>query len=308
LQVSTKPKPFTAPRGKQTSPLRQSILKHKLTTINHDRNTEGMTYVYPVVSRRAGGVSVGINLNPNNACNWACIYCQVPNLKRGTAPEIDLALLETELRAMLTDILHGDFMLTRVPEDARRLNDIALSGNGEPTSAKEFPQVIDLIGRVMQDFNLAGKIKLVLITNGSLADRPRVQEGLKKMAALNGEIWFKLDSATAHGMRRINQTRISPGKHIERLEAAARFCPTWIQTCVFALDGEPPSPTEQEAYLELMRQLTRKKTPVKGVLVYGLARPSLQAAAKRLSPLPVEWLEQFAEAIRATGLMVKVSP
>ncbi len=267
-----------------------------------------MTYVYPVVSRRAGGVSVGINLNPNNACNWACIYCQVPGLKRGTAPEIDLALLETELRTMLEEILHGDFMHTHVPEIARHLNDIALSGNGEPTSAKEFPQVIDQIGRVMGDFNLTGRIKLVLITNGSLTDRPRVQEGLKKMSRLNGEIWFKLDSATSAGMRRINQTRTPPEKQLERLETAARLCPTWIQTCVFALDGEPPPPSEQDAYLDLMRQLARKRIPLKGVLLYGLARPSLQASASRLSPLPIEWLEQFAEAIRATGLMVKVSP
>ncbi len=279
-----------------------------LSTINHDRDTEGMTYVYPVVSRRAGGVSVGINLNPNNACNWACIYCQVPDLTRGTAPTIDLAKLETELRAMLADIVQGDFMQMRVPEDARRLNDIALSGNGEPTSAKEFPQVVELIGKVMQDFNLVGKIKLVLITNGSLIDRPRVQEGLRKMATLNGEIWFKLDSATSQGLRRINQTRISPQKHVERLEATARLCPTWIQTCMFALDGEAPSSEEQSAYLETLRQLASKNVPIKGVLLYGLARPSQQPATPRLSPLPVEWLEQFAKAIRVMGLNVKVSP
>ena len=94
-----------------------------------------MTYVYPVVSRRAGGVSDGVNLNPNHACNWACVYCQVPDLVRGSAPEIDLAQLEAELRALLGDILHGDFMQTRVPEGAQRLNVIALSVNGEPTSA-----------------------------------------------------------------------------------------------------------------------------------------------------------------------------
>ncbi|NWG38360.1 MAG: radical SAM protein [Hydrogenophilaceae bacterium] len=267
-----------------------------------------MTYVYPVVSRRAGGVSVGINLNPNNACNWACIYCQVPDLTRGTAPPIDLNKLETELRAMLADIVQGDFMQTCVPEGSRRLNDIALSGNGEPTSAKAFPQVVELVGRVMQDFNLIGQIKLVLITNGSLIDRPRVQEGLKKMAELNGEIWFKLDSATSQGFRRINQTRIPPQKHVERLEAAARLCPTWIQTCMFALYGEAPSREEQNAYLEVLRQLVKKHVPIKGVLLYGLARPSMQPAAPRLSSLSHQWLEQFASAIRTTGLAVKVSP
>lgn len=279
-----------------------------LTPINHDRDSAGMTYVYPVVSRRAGGVSVGVNLNPNNACNWACVYCQVPNLVRGTAPEIDLAQLEAELRAMLRDILHGNFMQMRVPEGARRLNDIALSGNGEPTSAKAFPQVIELIGRVMADFDLVGKIKLVLITNGSLADRPRVQDGLGKMAALNGEVWFKFDSATAAGMRNINQTRIAPDKQFERLAAAARLCPTWLQTCLFAFDGAPPSEAEQAAYLAAVERIRQQRIPLRGVLLYGLARPSMQPQASRLSALPAEWLEAFAEKIRATGLTVKVSP
>jgi wyosine [tRNA(Phe)-imidazoG37] synthetase (radical SAM superfamily) len=251
---------------------------------------------------------VGINLNPNNACNWACVYCQVPDLTRGAAPEIDLAQLEAELRAMLADLLHGDFMQTRVPEGARRLNDIALSGNGEPTSAKAFPQVIELIGRVMKDFGLLGTIKLVLITNGSLADRPRVQDGLQKMAALNGEVWFKFDSATASGMRCINQTRISPDKQFERLAVAARLCPTWLQTCVFALDGAPPSEAEQAAYLAAVTCIQQKAIPVQGVLLYGLARPSMQPQAGRLSALPAAWLEAFADQIRAAGLTVKVSP
>lgn len=282
-------------------------MKSPLSPTNHDRDSADMTYVYPVVSRRAGGVSVGINLNPNNACNWACVYCQVPDLQRGAAPPINLAQLEAELRALLTDIVHGDFMQTRVPEGARLLHDIALSGNGEPTSAREFPQVIQLIGHVMTDFGLTGKIKLVLITNGSLLDRPRVQEGLQNMAVLNGEVWFKLDSATDKGMRRINQTRMAPQKQFERLKLAASLCPTWIQTCAFAMDGEPPPAAEQTAYLDLIRQLIAQHIPVRGVLLYGLARASLQPAAPRLSALPVTWLNQFADKIRVLGLAVKVS-
>ena len=283
-----------------------------LTPTNHDRDSADMTYVYPVVSRRAGGVSVGINLNPNNACNWACVYCQVPDLQRGTAPAIDLALLESELRTMLTDILQGDFMQTRVPEGARRLNDIALSGNGEPTSAREFADVVECIGRVMTAFGLTGvaahpPVKLVLITNGSLADRPRVQAALARMAAFNGEVWFKLDSATPAGMRAINQTRINPQKQFERLAATARLCPTWLQTCVFATDGMPPAAEETAAYLDSIARIRREQVPVQGVLLYGLARPSMQPQASRLSALPASWLDQFADAIRAAGLPVKVS-
>ncbi|MCA1926771.1 MAG: radical SAM protein [Thiobacillus sp.] len=287
--------------------------KTPLTPANHDRDSAGMTYVYPVVSRRAGGVSVGINLNPNNACNWACVYCQVPDLQRGTAPAIDLALLESELRTMLADILQGDFMQTRVPEGARRLNDVALSGNGEPTSAREFPEVVDLAGQVMAEFGLAGTaarapVKLVLITNGSLADRPRVQTGLARMAAMNGEVWFKYDSATSSGMRTVNQTRISAQKQFERLAAAARLCPTWLQTCVFATDGTPPAAEETAAYLDAVARIRREQIPLQGVLLYGLARPSMQPQASRLSALPADWLERFADAIRAAGLPVKVSP
>ncbi len=280
----------------------------QLTPLDHDRASADMTYVYPVVSRRAGGVSVGVNLNPNNACNWACVYCQVPNLQRGTAPASDLPQLERELRTLLDAILYGDFMQTRVPEGARRLNDIALSGNGEPTSAREFAEVVDLIGRVLRDFGQLGRIKLVLITNGSLADRPRVQAGLARMAVLNGEVWFKFDSATAAGMRAINQTRVSPDRQFARLATTARLCPTWLQTCVFALDGNLPSTTEQAAYLDAVVRIRREAIPVQGVLLYGLARPSMQPQAPRLSALPAAWLEAYADRIRAAGLPVKVSP
>src|SRR6266481_393681 len=86
----------------------------RLTVADHDRGNAGLTYVYPVVSRRAGGVSVGINLNVNNACNWRCIYCQVPGLTRGAPPPVDLVKLERELSGFLQDVLHGDFLAARV--------------------------------------------------------------------------------------------------------------------------------------------------------------------------------------------------
>ena len=121
-------------------PLRKS--RQRLDTQDHSRYSAGMTYVYPVISRRAGGVSVGINLNPNNACNWQCIYCQVPNLLRGGPPPIALDQLERELNALLVDIVDGDFMSKRVDADMRRLVDVAFSGNGKPTSAAEFPEAV----------------------------------------------------------------------------------------------------------------------------------------------------------------------
>ncbi|MEO1767807.1 radical SAM protein [Thiobacter aerophilum] len=280
-----------------------------LSVTDHRRDIAGMTYVYPVVSRRAGGVSVGINLNTNNACNWRCIYCQVPNLIHGAAPPTDLALLTAELRTMLQEILHGRFLEERVPEGARRLNDIALSGNGEPTSAKAFPEVIESVGQVLVEFELVGAVRLVLITNGSLVHQTHVQAGLARMAQLHGEVWFKLDAGTRESMRRINGTQQTPDRTLKNLVTAAGLCPTWVQTCVFALDGEPPAADERQAYLDLLARALKQGVRLEGVLLYGLARPSLQPEAARLSCLSAAWLEDWAAQIQQRlGLAVKVTP
>lgn len=279
----------------------------KLSRHDHSRDSAGLRYVYPVVSRRAGGVSIGINLNPNNACNWRCIYCQVPELTRGAAPPIELHILESELRAFLDEILHGDFMSRCVPDDARRINDIALSGNGEPTSAAEFPDVVRLVGEVMREHGLLGKIKFVLITNGSFTHRASVLRGISSMAPLGGEVWFKLDSATQEGMWRVNQTKSTPAKVLDRLTRVARVCPTWIQTCMFAFDGSPPAETEIAAYLQFLDTALQREIPLQGVLLYGVARPSLQPEAEHITPLSKEWMERFAEQIKNKGLHVNLS-
>ena len=280
----------------------------KLSTSNHDRDAAGLTYVYPVLSRRAGGVSLGINLNVNNACNWRCIYCQVPDLRRGGPPPVDLARLEAELRGMLADIMAGDFMTRAVPEGMRRLNDIALSGNGEPTSAEEFPQVVELIGRLLDDFALAGRIKVVLISNGSLMHRQPVQAGLARLAGIGGEVWFKLDRASAAGLHAVNGTEATPERLLRNLAACADICPTWLQTCVFSLDGEPPAEAEVAAYLALLERALADGVRLEGVLLYGLARPSLQPEAARLGRLPAAWLADLARRIGGLGLATRVTP
>ncbi len=279
-----------------------------LSVTDHGRGSAALRYVYPVVSRRAGGVSVGINLNPNNACNWCCIYCQVPDLTRGAAPPVNLALLEKELRDFLNGLLHGDFMQRRIPEGMRRLNDIALSGNGEPTSATEFAEVVELVGRVRREMDLPEAVKTLLITNGSLLHRGEVQQGLRAMARLNGEIWFKLDRASEAGMRLVNDTNTTMDRVRDNLVTAIALCPTWLQTCWFALDGAPPSQQDEEDYLEFVSGLLRDGHRPQGVLLYGLARPSLQPEAPRLSALPAESLQAFAGRIAGLGLPVRVNP
>jgi len=277
-----------------------------LDVTDHSRDSAGLTYVYPVVSRRAGGVSIGINLNPNNACNWRCIYCQVPNLKRGSAPRIDLMQLERELRGFIDILMHGDFMRLKVPEGARQIVDVAFSGNGEPTSAKEFPLAVDLVGRVLSETGLSTAVKLRLITNGSLLGRSHVQDGLRRLGELGGEVWFKVDAGTAERYRRINNVDMSPGLVVRNLRRCATLCPTWVQTCVFAIDGEGPTDEDVSAYLEIFDQAGIER--LAGVHLYGLSRPSMQAEADRLSSLPEDRMEAIAGRLRGAGLTVCVSP
>jgi wyosine [tRNA(Phe)-imidazoG37] synthetase (radical SAM superfamily) len=277
-----------------------------LSVTDHDRGSEGLRYVYAVVSRRAGGVSVGINLNPNNACNWACVYCQVPDLVRGRAPHIDVGGLERELTGLLQEIVHGDWMSRRAPEGLRRVTDVALSGNGEPTTSPCLEEVVGVVGRALRSFELDG-VSPLLITNGTQVGRAPVDRSLRALAELAGEVWFKVDSATREGMARIGGTAVDPDRHLARLRSCARLCPTWIQTCVFAQAGEPPGSTEQEAYLHALQGLCEERVPLRGVLLYGLARPSLQPGAETLSALPAEWLDAFARRIEQTGLECRVS-
>ncbi len=282
-----------------------------LTVSDHARDSAGLTYVYPVISRRSNGLSIGINLNPNNACNWRCIYCQVPDLVRGSAPAIDLELLNKELLGLLNDVLYGDFYdHFEVSEQQRIIRDIAISGNGEPTSAREFNQVVMLIRDVVQQADLLGKINIVLITNGSLIHQTRVQAGLDVLAQIGGEVWFKVDRATDSGIDQINNAshRI---QHVQKnLSIALEHCPVWIQTSLFAIDGQLPAEDEWQAYVDFLKIVynASKQQELRGVLLYGLARPSMQPEASRLERIPTSQMQQFAQSIRALGYEVRVRP
>lgn len=290
-----------------TSAQSQGEAKGKLSVLNHDRDRVGLTYVYPVVSRRAGGVSVGINLNPNNACNWQCVYCQVPDLVKGKAPTIDRERLRRELTGFLDELIHGDFMQTQVPPEARVLKDIALSGNGEPTSAADFDEIVAVIGAVMQQFDLVGKIPLVLISNGSLAGHEVVQRGLARLGQLNGECWYKLDSVLAQRRLEINQARQGMDKVAEHLRAVGERCRLRLQCCLFARDGQGPSEDEMMTYARFVRAQLDAGTKIHDILLYGLARPSLQPGAERLSRLAAEQMQALGALLQKhTGLAVCV--
>lgn len=261
-----------------------------------------MTYVYPVVSRRAGGVSVGINLNPNNACNWQCIYCQVPELSRGVAPPIDIEQLRTELSSLLYDIVEGDYLARHVEDPAaRRLMDIAFSGNGEPTTCKRFDDIVNAVVDVARRFDLPGEINFTIISNGSMVGRPEVQAGLRTLHEVDGEIWFKVDAGTAEARSAINQVTTPNETIVGNLVTASKLVRTRIQTCVFALDDDPPGQAWAHDYLALLDQARERGAEIHDILLYGLARPSMQPAAGRLDALSSEQLGALADRLRAGG-------
>jgi wyosine [tRNA(Phe)-imidazoG37] synthetase (radical SAM superfamily) len=282
-------------------------MKFPLTTKNHDRDSADLQYVYPVISRRSGGLSVGINFNTNNACNWRCIYCQVPNLIKGVAPNLDLQVLQGELELFLRDVQHGDFYERfQVEPGISVIKDIAISGNGEPTSAKKFAEAISLIGDIATTANVFPGSHFVLITNGSLIHQQPVRDGLKILKAYGGEVWFKLDSATKAGRYLVNQTVQSVKSSLDNIKISAELCPTKIQTCFFGKRGLSLSCEEKQAYLEALK-IVRKATDIEEIMLYTLARPSMQPDAADLLPLPLQTLDEFAGEIRQLGFAVSVS-
>ena len=281
-----------------------SVSKQYLSIHDHSRELSGLKYIYSVISRRAGGLSIGVNLNVNNACNWQCIYCEIPNLTRGSPPPIELDVLEDELRFFLHEIIHGDYMEKNVAIDDRHLKDIAFSGNGEPTSAEEFPKIILIVKKVLEEFNLLHKIKLRLITNGSLMHQSPVIKSVEMLKEINGEVWFKVDAVTEESIQIINQVNLKRHQILERLKNCATACPTFVQTCVFTIDGKNPSEKDIEAYVQLMSEI---KSDIEGVHIYGLARPSLQPQAKRLGRISEEVLESIAKKLRYLQIETTVS-
>jgi wyosine [tRNA(Phe)-imidazoG37] synthetase (radical SAM superfamily) len=281
-----------------------SVSKQYLSIHDHSRELSGLKYIYSVISRRAGGLSIGINLNVNNACNWQCIYCEIPNLTRGSPPPIELDVLENELRLFLHDIIHGDYMERNVAIEDRHLKDIAFSGNGEPTSATEFPQVILIVKKILQEYDLLHKIKIRLITNGSLMHEASVLKSIEMLEEINGEVWFKVDAATEETIKIINQVNLKPNQILERLLNTANICPTFVQTCIFMINGKSPDEKDIDAYIEL---INKAKKIIKGVHLYGLARPSLQPRAKDLGRISEEELKNIAKKLIGLNIPTTVS-
>ncbi|MBC8096967.1 MAG: hypothetical protein H7Y43_14260, partial [Akkermansiaceae bacterium] len=64
-------------------------------------------FVYVVVSARARGLSVGVNMNPDKLCNFKCVYCEVQHNERPRENILNAEVMATELTKTLSFVLSG---------------------------------------------------------------------------------------------------------------------------------------------------------------------------------------------------------
>lgn len=282
----------------------------------HDRGWKENLYVYPVVSRRSKGISIGVNLNPDKICNFDCIYCSVNRSTAPTTRSVDLPRLRAELEALLNIVQTGEIYqydpFDKIPTSLRRLNDIAFSGDGEPTSFAEFLPCCQMVGDVKKHPGLAD-LKIVLITNATLLHRENVRAGLRVLEENGGEIWGKLDAGTEAYYKLVDRSGVKLQRVLDNLLAAAR---EWgkagrdegttvtgqerpgivIQSLFLKIHGAPPPAEEIAAYADRLRYIIEHGGKIRLVQVYTVARDTTEAYATKLTAAE---LDGIAERIRA---------
>jgi wyosine [tRNA(Phe)-imidazoG37] synthetase (radical SAM superfamily) len=253
---------------------------------DHRRSFADNRYVYAVVSRRSKGVSIGINLNPDKVCNFDCVYCQVDRTTPGGPRDVELPVLLAELEELLDLVASGalfeDERFRNTPEPLRRLNDIAFSGDGEPTTCPQFDAIVEAAAAVKERRGLKA-VKMVLITNATQFHRPAVQHGMELLLAHNGEIWAKLEAGTDAYYHTIERTTIPFQRVLENITFAARMTPIVIQAMFLRMDGQPPSGEELEAFCGRLNDIIKAGGRIKLVQVYTVARKPAEATVSALS-------------------------
>ncbi len=247
---------------------------HELHT-HHERSFHTNRFVYPVLSRRSGGISIGVNLNPDKVCNFDCIYCQVDRTQQSETRFVGMDQLLAELEDMLVLVSSGKLFespeFASTPPALRRLNDIAFSGDGEPTTYKNFDEIIERCAEIKERLGLLD-VKMVLITNASMFHREHVKRGLEILDAHNGEIWAKLEAGTEEYFKLVDRTPIPFRQILDNIANAARVRPLVIQSLFMRVDGQPPSPAELEAFCDRLNEIIAVGGQISLVQIYTVAR------------------------------------
>ena len=251
---------------------------------NHREREKGVL-VYPVYSRRSGGLSVGINLFPDQKnCPFDCPYCEV--FPFSTNAVFSLRQMEDDLRAVIADAIKRN-----IP-----VKDICFSGNGEPSLSPDFPEALKLAGRARGE--MVPQAKLVLITNGAGLLQPELFSLLQDAAnSLALDIWLKLDAGTPHWYQLINQTKIPHDKLVAKIKEFAALAPFTVQTMLCSVDGKVPPSEEARAWESLVLELAAiAGAGIRKIQIYGKARPSPDDPKAR--ELPLAYLEERAASLK----------
>jgi wyosine [tRNA(Phe)-imidazoG37] synthetase (radical SAM superfamily) len=269
----------------------------------HERSFRAGRFVYPVLSRRSGGISLGVNLNPDKICNFDCIYCQVDRTRQSetTFVETDALLRELEdvLRLVSSGGLYQLAEFAATPQPLRRLNDIAFSGDGEPTTYRNFDELIAACA-ALKDRLALGDVKMVLITNASMFHRPHVERGLAILDAHQGEVWAKLEAGTEAYYQLVDRTPIPFRQVLDNIAQAARIRPLVIQALFMRVHGEPPTVEELHAFCDRLNEIIAAGGKLKLVQVYTVAR---RPAEDFVAPLTDGEVDAIVEMVRTrTGL------
>ncbi len=276
---------------------------------DHTRHFSDFTFVYPVISRRSKGLSIGVNLNPDKVCNFDCIYCEVDRRIPGAVTEVDLRQMKDELTAMVRFAKDGGLAkepkFDEVPWLTREVKDIAFSGDGEPTMIHNFAECVETVVEVQQSEGL-DETKIVLITDAAGLDKADVKRGLKLMDTHHGEIWGKLDAGTEDYYREVNRSNVKFDRILSNLLETARARPIIIQSLFLKVHGQAMPAAELDAYCGRLNDLTESGGQIREVHLYTVARPTPEAFATKLE---LAELENMAAAVREqTGLTVAVFP
>jgi wyosine [tRNA(Phe)-imidazoG37] synthetase (radical SAM superfamily) len=269
---------------------------------DHRRQWRDCRYVYPVISRRAKGLSIGVNLNPDKRCNFGCLYCQIDRTTEREFNEVQIAALHDELKLAIEEALNGGIWaedrFSKTPARLRRINDIAFSGDGEPTCVPEFDQAVATAAELRKDYG-CDDLKLVVITNATQMRSPQFQCALPILDANNGEIWAKLDAGTEEYFQRVNRPSgdITLEQIVEDITETARHRPLVIQTLMFRIDGNDPPGNEIDAYCQRLRDIVDAGGKIKLVQLHTIARTPDHDHA---TALPNDHLDNLADIIRKT--------
>ena len=275
-----------------------------LSERNHPRSFRQHKFAYAVLSRRSHGVSIGINLNPDKVCNFDCIYCQVDRTKAPQELFVGLEQLVSELRTMLEGLKPGGWLwnepeFASIPEAKRAVQDMAFSGDGEPTTFKNFAEIVGRCAELKEELGFQ-RTKMVLISNATGFERPDVQRGLAIMDLHNGEVWGKLDAGTAAYFKLIDNTEFPFETIVKNLLSCAKTRAIVIQSCFMRVKGVGPCADEIGAYIERLREILKGGGHIARVQIYTVARNPALSIVSSLQDSEVDAIAQ--RVAEETGL------